>query len=58
MYIQRLLYQNLMVTAHQNSVTEKKRKRNPSTTLKKVIKSQEDKRGKEEKRPKKQIQNN
>ena len=42
-----------MVTAKQKSTidTHSKRKRNPNTTLKIVIKSQENKRGMEEKRP-------
>ena len=41
-----------MVTANQKSVIyTQKRKRNPNTTLKIIIKSQENKRGKGEKRP-------
>ena len=41
-YIQRLQYQNLMVTANQKSVIDipTKRKRNPNITLKIAIKSQ------------------
>ena len=42
--IYRLLYQNLMITANQKFVIDthtKKGKRNPNTTLKSVIKSQE-----------------
>ena len=62
LYIYRLLYQNLIVTANQKSTvdTHTKRKSNPKTTLKIVIKSQE-KRTKEEGKKKglqKQIQNN
>ena len=48
--IYRLLYQNLMITANQKFVIDthtQKRKRNPNTTLKSVIKSQ-DKNTKEE----------
>ena len=60
MYLYRLLYQNLMATANQKSTIDihKKRKRNSNTTLKIVIKSQENKRGREEKRSTNQIQNN
>ena len=56
MYIQRLLYQKLLVTTNQKSVIlnryTKKRKRNPNTALKIVIITRaENKKGKEEKRP-------
>ena len=48
LFLYRLLYQNLMVTANQKSTIDtQKRKRNTNTTLKLVIKSQE-KRTKEE----------
>ena len=55
LFIYRLLYQNLMITANQKSVIDThththKHKSNPNTTLKIVIKSQGKKRGGEEKR--------
>ena len=45
MYIYRLLYKNLMATTNQKFIIDihTKKKRNPSTTLKTVIKSQENK---------------
>ena len=49
--IHRWLYLNLMITANQKSTIDKhthKRKRNPNITLKLVIKSQENERGREE----------
>ena len=57
LFTYRLLYQERIVTTNQKSAieTHKKRKRNPSTTLKLVTKSQE-KRTKEE-RKKKDLQN-
>ena len=55
LFTYRLLYQNLMGTANQKStIVTQKRKRNPNTTLKLVIKSQE-KRTKED-RQKKDLQ--
>ena len=62
LFIYRQLYQNIMRTANQKSTIDKhtKKKRNPNTTLKSVIKSQE-KGTKEEGKKKdlqKQIQNN
>ena len=53
LFIYRLVYQNLMITANQKSKidTHTKRKRYQNITLNLVIKSQEYKRGKEEKRP-------
>ena len=59
LFMYRLPYQNLMVTTIYSRYTQK-RKRNPNTTLKLVIKSQE-KRTKEagkKKHQQKQIQNN
>ena len=54
LYICSLLYQNLMVSRKQKSRTDtnthKKRKSNPNTTLKVVIKSQEKRTKREEKR--------
>ena len=48
----RLPYQNLIVTTNQKSAIDThKRNPNPNTTLKIDIKSQENKRGREEKRP-------
>ena len=46
-------YQNLMVTTYHKSkiLTDTHTKRNPNTTLKLVINSQENKRGRKEKRP-------
>ena len=52
LYVHRLLYQNLMVAAKQKTtIHTQKRKSNQNTTLKIVIKSQENTRGREEKRP-------
>ena len=54
-------YQNLMVTTYHKSkiLTDTHTKRNPNTTLKLVINSQKNKRGRKEKRPtKKKIRNN
>ena len=54
LYIYRLLYQNLMAPPNQKlqQTYTQKRKSKPDTTLKIVRKSQENKRGREEIRPK------
>ena len=61
LFTYRLLYQNLIITANEKyTIDTHTRKRNPNTTLKLVIKSQE-KRTKKERKKKdlqKQIQNN
>ena len=51
LFLYRQLYQNLMVTTNQKSAIDRYTKKNPNTTLKLVIKLQENKRGREEKRP-------
>ena len=55
LHICRMLYQNLVGTTNQKSTIDthilKKKKSNTNTTLKTVIKSQENKKGREEKSP-------